>query len=129
MPAEYFKSTAVAKAAGMKPTRLHNLLDRNIVRCGPDDRDTPGTGHARLFTRRSACKIALLHALTRVGMPPAVAAKIADEYFHDSGTILINSEGQVTYLPDRNVDVDDVSVLVDLASFTARINERLGKAA
>jgi hypothetical protein len=125
MPAEYFKSTAVAKAAGMKPKRLHNLMDRNIVRCGPEDHDTPGTGHARLFTRRSACKIALLHALTRVGMPPAVAAKLADEYFHDSGTIVINAEGQVTYLPDRTVSVDDVSVLVDLESFNARINERL----
>jgi hypothetical protein len=69
-----------AACCGIAPETLLSWIDRGRLKLGPHDRDSAGSGDARLLTPRRVHQIALAAAISRHGVPVRTAAAIARKF-------------------------------------------------
>lgn len=79
-----YRAAVAAKAAGLHPRRLQNLLDRGIVEFQQCDQPTKGSGNPRGHSKRRILQFAIIGQLTPLGILPKRAAAAAFE-FSDRG--------------------------------------------
>jgi hypothetical protein len=146
--AKRWRTKAVADAAEIPIETLFRHLDRRTITLDAGDLNPGSSGKPRMFGAPSIYRVAILHRLTRAGLPPAAAKKFADQ-FSDTGqagrqpgalfptgrTLMITSQdggGKIINLPPESF-IDDVlsaeiTVVVDLGRIVAGVNRRLGLA-
>ena len=125
---------------------MARYLERHTIAA---DIEPGGSGKPRMFGVRSVHKVALVHRLTRAGLPPAAAKKLADQYcdtgqggrqpgalFPTGRTILITSQdgaGKIINLATEAFLDDalgaEVTIVVDVGRIIVGVNRRLGLAA
>jgi DNA-binding transcriptional MerR regulator len=143
--AKRWRTKAVADATEIPTETLFRFLDRRII---TSDAGDPGSGRPRMFGMRSIYRIAIVHRLTRAGLPPAAAKKLADQFcdqgqggrqpgalFPTGRTLLIASQdgaGKIVNLATEafldEVIGAKVTIVVDLGRIVAGVNMRLGLA-
>ncbi len=115
-----YKLSEVADAVGINPRTLSDWLDRGIIDAG-----RPGRGTHREFGVRDVDRIAIIHELTRVGLPVGEAAKAASVFsdersfkrpraqLHDDGAktiLLVTSDGASVHRAYDRESFDDAMV-------------------
>jgi hypothetical protein len=75
--AKRWRAAQVAAAAETPIDTLARYLDRCTLAA---DIEPGGSGKPRMFGVKSVYRVALLHPLTRAGLPPAAAKKLADQF-------------------------------------------------
>lgn len=68
----------IAKAAGVPANTVRTWIERGALWIPPSDR--PANGLPRLHSLRTAWRLAAMAALTRLGVPPAVAGQAAQSW-------------------------------------------------
>jgi hypothetical protein len=100
------RASKAAAITDMPLSVLARFLERRIITLDPGDLNIGGSGRPRMFGTRTLYRIALVHRLTRAGLPPAAARTLADRFcdtgqsgrqpgslFPTGRTLLIASQG------------------------------------
>jgi DNA-binding transcriptional MerR regulator len=96
-----YKLTQIADAVGMNARTLSDWLDRGIVPA-----PKTGKGNHRSFGVRDVDRVAIVHELTRIGLPTGEAAKAASVFSDDRSykrpRAQLHKEGKTFLVVDRD---------------------------
>ena len=77
----------MAKASGVEPGTIRVWFQRGHISLGLTDKEAEGNGFARLFSARTVLLIAIMGALTKLGVEPRRAGEAAFEFCYGDGDI------------------------------------------
>jgi hypothetical protein len=137
-----YKTSDVAKAAGVPIKKLNRNLDRDVIKLpGPE----PGKGRHRSFNLPTIYSITIGHTLTKLKVPPTDAMKFAAKFLEpqrgrDAGKpfksgktlLLVNADG-VGSVANLEADQDitsflrEAAIVVDIGKIILNVNSRLLK--
>lgn len=82
-----FLINKMAKASQVEPGTIRVWFQRGHIQLGLKDKEAKGNGFARLFSARTVLMIAIMGALTKLGIDPRTAAKAATKFCHTGDCI------------------------------------------
>ena len=126
MMQRFFRVKDLADALRIPPRWISQQMERQLIPCA-----RPGSGALRELTRVDAYKIALMRHLTELGTQPVKASKIAGDYFHARGLLVITAGGdaRVQDLSQGGASIPGSAIVINLDQLRRDVDARLPIAA